>query len=115
MPITIHKQLAPSWFKLDEADPSTAEFHLRPLTQLQFHGAMQHCGMNEFNRSSITQAGIDHVLQHGLIGWRNVIDADGNELECKRSNFENLPFNVLNTLTWQILGATRLTDDQKKS
>jgi hypothetical protein len=115
MSITIRKQLAPFWLKLDTADSASAEFHLRPLNQLQFHGARDQIGKNDFDRVCITQSGMNHVLQHGLIDWRNVLGEDGASLPFTRDNYENLPVDTLNRLAWEILAASKLSDDQKKS
>lgn len=114
MPITIRKQLAPFWFKLKESDPTSAAFQLQPLNQLQIYGAREHMAVSK-RQITISMAGIEHVLQYGLINWQNVVDADGKEIACIRENQVQLDADILHQVAWKILMSSELNDEQKKS
>jgi hypothetical protein len=114
MPITIRKQLAPYWFKLDDKDPLGAEFFLRPLNQLQFHGSREHVSVAG-KRIRITMEGIENTLRYGLLDWRNVLDEENKPLPCTFDNLEQLDADILKLVAWEVLKASALNSEQKKS
>lgn len=115
MTITIRKQLAADWYKTDPADPQSAEFHIKPLNQLQFIGLRNEIGFNDFERLTITSVGVRVALDHGLLDWKGVLDETGQPLEFNRENRDMLPIDVLTTLAFEIANRSRLSDEQKKS
>lgn len=114
MSITIRKQLAPYWFKLDDKDPQSAEFQIKPLTQLQFID-VQNEGSLRKGRVILTGDGINVALTHGLIGWRGVIDCDGKDIEMTSEAIAGLPHNVLRAIAGEIISASFLDDAAKKN
>lgn len=115
MPITIRQQLAPFWWRLNDKDPDSAEFHIRPLNQLQLGALRNEIGMNKLKRFVMTAEGVEQALAHGLIEWRGVVDESGKPLPCTARNYSMLPDDAISSLAAKIFNISQLSDEQKKS
>lgn len=55
------------------------------------------------------------VIKKCLIGWKNVQDADGKEIEYSPELVEQIPITVLEVLFYQIKGSTGIDEALEKN
>lgn len=114
MALTIRKKLAPFWLKLDEKDPASAEFRLRPLTELEFIDVQNEASYSR-KRFTLSTEGVRATLAYGLLDWKNVLDEDGAEIKYSMAQAEQLPKAVLDRLASKIISVSLLNDTEKKT
>ena len=113
------KEIASSWFvppKQDGDDDSQkAQFHIKPLDGIQFADAYSLCDRKSDGEVLITPAARKLLLRDGLIGWKNIDDIPGVELEFSVSNMRRIEFVALLQITSEIFTVSLLNGEQEKN
>lgn len=58
------------------------------------------------------------VLRYGMVTWRGLKDADGNDVPFSKNqdeNFDNLSVPLVNEVAQEIMAASELTEDDRKN
>ena len=112
---TARKVLTPSWETIDGTD-----WLLKPLTGLEMEEVREGISINDDGSVTVNSKGCRAALYHGLKGWRNFPDEEGEEVPFSASaqlqNLERIPFELVQTLAMSILARSYVGDeDTKKS
>lgn len=104
------QSLTPHWFTPDsqKEDPTPAQFRVRPLSSAERYQLADASG--SIHASAVT------LLEHGLIGWKNVENPDtGEALEFNASNLWTLPSTILDEIGAHILSISHIGEDAAKN
>lgn len=122
MAIKALNKLAASWYvprsERDENDapvPGATRFKLRGLSggELGYvHPELKFDAENTI--IGISGAGLDYCLRHGLKDWENFAN-DHGALACTPANFELIDIGTRTELAIQILAASFVTSEEKKT
>lgn len=108
-------RLTTTWFK--PYPESDVEYFIRPLSGLEMREAGEHAELiGENIRLSAALCRV--VLTHGLVGWKNFRDSEGEvRFSADQSvNLQRLPFDDTLDITKEILNRSRVSPaDEKKS
>ena len=111
--------LAPSDYEIDEGSGGPV-FTIRPLNGLEMAEVTDYIKFDE-NRNTIFPAkACEIILKHGLIGWKNFKDREGNDVEFDKFdqllNLTRLPFVSVRRIADRIIDISDLgVEDAKKS
>lgn len=104
--------LESTWEPLDGSD-----FHIRPLDGKDMLRVSDVVSFDKKGRTLISAEACVVLIRHGLIGWKNFADAEGNEVlfvTNQEENMTRLPFEIIRDLAMAILMKSSLgAEDQK--
>lgn len=111
--------LAPFWYEPEGQEGSPTRFKIRGLTGLELVDVNAEAKPDPENKSMKFGAGaIRSALGAALLGWENLLDADGNQIPFgadRDANLARLPFEVMGELFAEVLKASRVGAEQAKN
>ncbi len=105
--------LQPQWITLSDDDDAT-EYQVRALSGMHYAQVMAESRF-ENGMMIISEKSLPLIIQHGLIGWRGVTDANGNAVEFSPALVRQLPGSELYLLASRIFNLSVLSDAEKKT
>ena len=108
--------LAPEYIKLDidsDKDNQT-EYNIRPLNGMQYAQVVARCVFKD-GYLCVTEDAIPLIIQFGLLGWKNMLDGEGNEVDFDRALVNNIPGTDLFALARKIFTKSTLAESEKKT
>lgn len=112
MSLKISTGLVPEWYTLAGQDEAPARFQMRALKgweKLDLRNAYDATTRN------ISGSGAIIALQRCIVGWENVMDAEGKPLECNAENIASLDFKILLELSAQLQAISFLSETERKN
>ena len=121
------KKLAPKWYTprmeledkdgvpLDPLPEDPVQFQLQPLKHAPMAKVAEHAYLNAVGVGLVRPQGLVAACQHGVIGWRNVLDEQGLPLEFSRKALEDVPFDLMLELGSEVVAHNTLSDAEVKN
>lgn len=116
MAVRLVKGLSETWFKPtllsddSEDENRRTEFLLKPLSQIQLMECLVGVRSNRFQARDLERA-----FGWGVVGWKNVVDPDGNEVEFSEADKWSLPGDLIAVLGRQVIINSQLTEAEAKN
>lgn len=104
--------LTQHWFTPEaEADNETpTRFKLKPLDGQQYMAVMLETKADEDGNLSLSSAGMNLALKHGLVGWENLGD-----VPFSKNSFGRIPALELIGIASEIVRRSTLAEEQVKN
>ncbi|WP_444922691.1 hypothetical protein ACJJH9_00005 (plasmid) [Microbulbifer sp. DLAB2-AF] len=116
MALQLIKGIAPYWYtpKSFEKEEIKPEIQLNPLTQQQL-ACVLNDSTNGPNGIVPSPQARQYLLNTGVKDWRNVLDADGKEIQFSAALLPMLPWNVQIDIATQLIYDAMLGEEQSKN
>lgn len=119
MPIKALKRMAPFWYKPDSQkdDPSPTRFKIRGLNGTEQGYVQPELVIDTTGKmvTGMTGKGLELTLGYGLLDWENFTDEDGAAIAFSPINFGRLDIVTRTELAMQILAASYVAPEEKKT
>lgn len=112
-------EITPFWFtpKSEEGKPQPTRFQLKPLTGLEIADVNAGTVIEE-DRVRYTGRAFRTALQHGLLGWENMLEPNGKVVPFtgnKQDNFSRLRFDIVMQLFDEIMLNSEIKEEAEKN
>ncbi len=113
------KRMAPFWYTPDgqKDDPNPTKFKVRGLNGNEQGYIQPELKIDETTKmvSGMSGRGLELTLAYGLLGWENFLDEDGGQVAYSPLNFGRVDLVTRTELAMQILAASFVTPEEKKT
>lgn len=109
--------VVPKWFtpETEEEKDIPKKFNCRPLSSVELWEVNTHFKMIDEHHIGLSFEGQKLALKYGLTDWENVKDKDGQNIDCKVSNWPHVDSWTLNLVAKEIVSMSQLADAERKN
>jgi len=115
MPLIVNIALGSVWYELngfeDDPEEDRPAVKLKQLRGDQLDQVME----NSSASGDLSAKGVQSALRQGLEDWKNIIDENGNPIECKFTNHGKLPYTQRNEIAVEIVNRSQITGAEQKN
>jgi len=101
--------------EIDKDSDEPTSFKLKPLSGVHYMSIMAEVTELGDGESRITGNGLRLAIKHGLVGWDNFNDAQGNKMKFNPVNVKKIPPAILTELAGEIISRSEVGGEQIKN
>jgi len=94
-------------------NPTT--FDLKPLNGVEYMEVCAELIPDGVGGADLPHAGGVICLKHGLVGWSNLLDENGQEIVFNKLNFGRVPSAILSELATEIFVRAEVGEPERKN